>query len=235
VDSEETTARHRQNEDPDQAPGQDSARTQQHDEERMRDQNLRNARLPDIPARADKLGPGEHDAGLHDMGGDIGPASIRGSGGAPGGRADDEAEPRSGYAQPMGYTAGRDDEWPETAGSDEKAVGARPDEIEPHVETPGPTPHPMPPDPPDQGARTGHPAQPEFRAQGPAPGEEAGVIDDEPGPDEADLAADPPPEIPAASAHVTADDDWVPDDEDDPDAGSGRIDADDGGGYVPAD
>jgi hypothetical protein len=198
------------------------------DRERMRGQNLRNARLPD---GGEKVGPGQDDAGLHDMGGNIGPASIRGSGAAPGGRPDDDAEPRSGYAQPRGYMAGRDDEWPETAGSDEKAVAARPDEIEPHVETPGPSPHPMPPDPPDVGARTGHPAQPDFRIQGPAPGEDPGVIDDEPGPGDTDLAdiPDPPPEMPPTAEHVTADTDWVPDDEDDPDLGSGRVDAPDDG------
>jgi hypothetical protein len=167
------------------------------------------------------------------MGGDIGPASIRGSGAAPGGRPDD-AEPRSGYAQPMGYVAGRDDEWPETAGSDEKAVAARPDEIEPHIETPGPSPHPMPPDPCDAGAQTGHPAQPDFRIQGPAPGEDPGVIDDEPDPAADVASADPLPEMPPTAEHVTADTDWVPDDEDDPDLGSGRVDAPDDG-YVSDD
>lgn len=205
-----------------------------HDRERMDDQNVRNARLPADGAEdgAEKAGPGQHHAGLHDMGGDIGPASIRGSGAAPGRRPDDDAEPRSGYAEPMGYMAGRDDEWAETAGSDEKAVGARTDEIEPHVETPGPSPHPMPPDPPDAGAQTGHPAQPDFRIQGPAPGEDPGVIDDEPDPAEAEAAAgrpDPPLEMPPAAGHVTAGTDWVPDDEDDPDLGSGRVDAPDDG------
>ena len=213
------------------------------DRERIEDQNLRNARLPTGGAEgggadgaeggAEKVGRGRPDAGLHDMGGNIGPASIRGSGAPPGGRPDDDAEPRSGYAEPMGFMAGRDDEWPETAGSDEKAVGSRPDEIEPHIETPGPSPHPMPPDPPDAGAQTGHPAQPGFRVQGPAPGEEPGVIDDDqPAPGEAELAAempDPPPEMPSTAEHVTADTDWVPDDEDDPDLGSGRVDAPDDG------
>jgi hypothetical protein len=58
------------------------------DQQRMRDQNLRNARLPD---GGEKTGPGQDDAGLHDMGGNIGPASIRGPGAAPGGRPDDDA------------------------------------------------------------------------------------------------------------------------------------------------
>lgn len=194
---------------------------------REEDQDRPRDPQPGRSARDEKVGPGESDAGLHDMGGDIGPASIRGSGAGPGGRRDDDAEPRSGYSQPMGYMAGRDDEQPEIAGSDEKEVGARTDEIEPHIEvTPGPLPRPMPPDPPDRGAPQGHGAQPGFRVRGPAPGEEAGVIDDgepDPAADDDDVDwPDPPPEMPATPAHVTADLDWSPDDEDDPDAGSGR-------------
>ena len=181
------------------------------------------------PAGRDTL----FDPGLHDMGGNIGPASIRGPNAAPGGKRDDDAEPRSGYSESMGYVAGRDDEWPETAGSDEKAVASRTDEIEPHVETPGPSPHPVPPDPLE---RQGHGDRPGYRVRGPAEGEEPGVIDEEeaspgtaaPGGD----VADPAPAIPPTSDHVTADLDWVPDDEDDPDAGSGRTDTDDGG-YLP--
>ncbi len=183
----------------------------EHDRERMRDQNLRNATLPDD---GNGLGPD------HDMGGDIGPASIRGSGVSPGSSRDGDAGPRTGYAEPMGYMAGRDDEWPETAGSDEKAVGARADEIEPHVETAGPSPHPMPPDPPDAGAGR-HAQRPGFRVPGPADEQHEGEVDDV-APASPGDTADPPPEMPATAGHVTATEDWVPDDEDDPDAGSGR-------------
>ncbi|WP_214411525.1 hypothetical protein [Sphaerisporangium fuscum] len=155
------------------------------------------------------------DPELHNMGGDVGPVSIRGSNAKPGGRPDDDAEPKSGWATPMGFVTGRDDEWPETAGSDEKAVGARTDEI-PHTETAGPSPRPVPEemagplDNPDAGRR----------ARGPV---ETGPEDDAPL---------PPREVPADMGHVTADLDWEPSDEDDPDGGSGRTDADDGG-YLP--
>jgi hypothetical protein len=63
------------------------------------------------------------------MGGDIGPASIRGSGVAPGGQREGQAEPAGGFSEPMGYVAGRDDDWAVTAGSDEKAVAARTDRV----------------------------------------------------------------------------------------------------------
>ncbi|MEU4571285.1 hypothetical protein ACBI99_24875 [Nonomuraea sp. ATR24] len=159
------------------------------------------------------------DADLHNMGGDIGPASIRGSNANPG-KPGDDAEPSSGYAEPMGYVTGRDDEWPVTAGSDEKAVASRTDEVEGHVETLGPSPHPMPPDAVEPQGEGGDPG---FRVQGPADEAEHGMIDE--GEDETP-AAEPD------GGHVGAAVDWVPSDEDDPDAGSGRTDADDGG-YLP--
>lgn len=66
------------------------------------------------------------------------------------------------------------------------------------------------------------------------PGQDTGAIDDEADP-AADVAAadvpDPPPEMPPTAEHVTADTEWVRDDEDDPDLGSGRVDAPDDG-YV---
>lgn len=81
--------------------------------------------------------PQESDPEPHKMGGDVGPVSIRGSDAAPGTPRGDDAAPASGYSEPMGYMAGRDDDWPETAGSDEKAVGARTDEV-PATRTQGP-------------------------------------------------------------------------------------------------
>ncbi|GII80881.1 hypothetical protein Sru01_58630 [Sphaerisporangium rufum] len=157
------------------------------------------------------------DAGLHDMGGDIGPASTRGSNAHPGGDPRDDAAPKGGWSSEMGYVTGRDDEWPESAGSDEKAVGARTDEIEGHVETAGPSPRPVPDevagprDNPDAGRR----------ARGPVQG---GVPEDDgPLPERA-----PPP----SAGHVGAGVEWVPSDEDDPDGGSGRTDQGDGG-YLP--
>ncbi|GAA3447157.1 hypothetical protein [Planomonospora venezuelensis] len=157
------------------------------------------------------------DPGLHDMGGDIGPASIRGSNAHPGGRPGDDAEPRSGWSRSTGYVAGRDDERPGTAGSDEKAVGARTDEIEGRTETAaGPSPHPMPAD------ETGPVDAPDAgrRAKGPV---EGGPDDDGPRPSR---TAGPD------GGHVGAGMDWVASDEDDPDAGSGRT-AEGDGGYLP--
>ncbi|GGK45501.1 hypothetical protein Ppa06_01280 [Planomonospora parontospora subsp. parontospora] len=157
------------------------------------------------------------DPELHDMGGDVGPASIRGSNAKPGGDPNDDAAPRSGWSEPMGYMAGPDDEQPGTAGSDAKAVGARTDDLD-HVETvPGPSPSPMPEgtdgpyDRPEDAAR---------RARGPV---EDGPDDDGPRPDR--TAA-------AGGGHVGAGLDWVSGDEDDPDGGSGRTGEDDGG-YLP--
>jgi hypothetical protein len=164
------------------------------------------------------------DADLHNMGGDVGPVSIRGSNVSPGARPGDDAEPKSGYAKPMGYVTGRDDEWPVTAGSDEKAVAARTDEID-HIATYGPSPHPMPPDALEQQGEGGDPG---FRVHGPVDPAEHGMIVDE---------GDGEPEEPAGALrggeHISADLDWVgSDEEDDPDGGSGRTEADDGG-YLP--
>ncbi|MBG0833145.1 hypothetical protein HS041_36180 [Planomonospora sp. ID67723] len=157
------------------------------------------------------------DPELHNMGGDIGPASIRGSNAKPGGRPDDDAEPKSGWSRSMGYVAGRDDEQPGTAGSDEKAVGARTDEIEGHTETvAGPSPRPMPGDEgepldnPDAGRRAKGPVEGGPGDDGPLPGRTASP----------------------AGGQVGADLDWVASDEEDPDAGSGRT-AEDDGGYLP--
>ncbi|WP_188189850.1 hypothetical protein [Nonomuraea sp. SYSU D8015] len=165
------------------------------------------------------------DPDLHNMGGDVGPASIRGSNVPPRARPGDDAEPKSGYAEPMGYVAGRDDEWPVTAGSDEKAVAARTDEIDDHVATYGPSPHPMPPETLEQQGEGGDPG---FRVRGPVDEAEHGMVIDEGGGE---------PEEPAGALrdgeHISADVEWVPsDEEDDPDGGSGRTDADDGG-YLP--
>ncbi|GIH79886.1 hypothetical protein [Planobispora longispora] len=158
------------------------------------------------------------DPELHNMGGDVGPASIRGSNAKPGGRPYDDAEPKSGWSEPMGYVTGRDDESPATAGSDEKAVGARTDEIEGHIETiAGPSPHPMPPG--TDGPR-GTPQDAARRAKGPV---EDGPDDDGPRPGRT---------APPREGHVGADLDWVDSDEDDPDGGSGRTSEGDGG-YLP--
>ncbi|MGI5291874.1 hypothetical protein ACQEVF_52380 [Nonomuraea polychroma] len=165
------------------------------------------------------------DAELHNMGGDVGPASVRGSNPGPGSKPRDDAEPRSGYAEPMGYVTGRDDEWPVTAGSDEKAVAARTDEVDDHVATYGPSPHPMPAQDLEQRGAGGDPG---FRVQGPVDETEQGMVVDDDGGD---------PEEPASALrggeHISADVEWMPsDEEDDPDGGSGRTDADDGG-YLP--
>ncbi|NBE93276.1 hypothetical protein FE391_10375 [Nonomuraea sp. KC401] len=164
------------------------------------------------------------DADLHNMGGDVGPASIRGSNVSPGSKPRDDAEPESGYAEPMGYVTGRDDEWSATAGSDEKAVAARTDEIDDHVATYGPSPHPMPPQEREQ---RGEPGDPGFRVQGPVDEDEHGLIvdeDDEPGASG---------EAMRGGEHINANADWVPsDEEDDPDGGSGRTGSGDGG-YLP--
>jgi hypothetical protein len=156
------------------------------------------------------------DPELHNMGGDIGPASIRGSNVSPGDRPGGDAEPKSGWSRPMGYVTGRDDEWPETAGSDEKAVGARTDEIEDHIETAGPSPRPMPDD--LAGPRDNPDAA--RRAKGPV---DSGPDDDGPRPRRT---------APPTGGHVGADLDWASSDEDDPDGGSGRTEEGDGG-YLP--
>lgn len=149
----------------------------------------------------------------------------------------------------MGYVTGRDDEWLVTAGSDEKAVGARTDEIEDHVETPGPSPHPMPPHAREPHTEGGDPG---FRVRGPAGERRRGGVDETEPPPPVGVGAAAPTDTEGTEAgpvepfdagsedvagqtgggHVGADVDWVPSDEDDPDAGSGRTEDDDGG-YLP--
>lgn len=159
------------------------------------------------------------DPDLHNMGGDIGKASIRGSNAKPGGNPRDEAAPKGGYSEPAGFMAGRDDEYGVTAGSDEKSVAARTDEIEGHIETnAGPSPHPMKP---DALGPQGHGGDPAFRVQGPVDEERHGEVED-----------DGPKAVtrPVEDGHVGGDLTWT--DFDDPDGGSGRTDSGDGG-YLP--
>lgn len=66
----------------------------------------------------------------HEMGGDIGPASLRGPNVRPGGGAEGDAAPAGGRAEPTANVAGRDDEWPVTAGSADKEGAPRSDETE---------------------------------------------------------------------------------------------------------
>lgn len=178
------------------------------------------------PAAPRPAGSTEPDERLHNMGG-TGPASIRGSGVRPGGQRGQDAEPHGGYARPMGYVAGRDDDWSETAGSDEKAVAARTDEVEGDEDTFGPSPQRVP-----ETADQGRDGDPGFRVRGPLEPGRAGEVEEDPGADEpatdgeSALAAD------GQGEHVTGGLDWVPDDGDDPDGGSGRTDAGDGG-YLP--
>ncbi|MEV4102430.1 hypothetical protein AB0J42_19440 [Nonomuraea sp. NPDC049649] len=127
---------------------------------------------------------------------------------------------KGGYAEEAGYVAGRDDEYSVTAGSDEKAVSARTDEIEDHEEVvAGPSPHPMP-SRDDQG----HGGDPGFRVEGPVDEERHGEVDD----DGRVLGEHVP-----AGGHLSGDTDWVDSDiAEDPDAGSGRSEAGNGG-YLP--
>jgi hypothetical protein len=150
------------------------------------------------------------------MGGDIGPASIRGSGVRPGGQHE-EAEPRGGYSEPMGYMAGRDDDWAVTAGSDEKAVAARTDGVEEDKDTFGPSPQATPEHAGGEPVRDGDPS---FRVPGPVDEEHHGEVDED-GPERPGETAGSGDRA-AGSGHVSAGLDWVPSDEDDPDAGSGR-------------
>lgn len=59
---------------------------------------------------------GEREHPLHDMGGDIGPVSIRGSSARDQGGAAADAAPHSGYARDMGPMAGSDEDQPEISG-----------------------------------------------------------------------------------------------------------------------
>ncbi|SDQ72882.1 hypothetical protein SAMN04489764_1880 [Thermostaphylospora chromogena] len=77
------------------------------------------------------------------------------------------------------------------------------------------------------------PGEPGFRVEGPVDEERHGeIVDEEAGPS----GPDPPPReeiiAPERAGHVGADLEWSESDADDPDAGSGRTDADDGG-YLP--
>ncbi|MFI7444903.1 hypothetical protein [Nonomuraea indica] len=161
------------------------------------------------------------DGDLHHMGGDIGPAFIRGSHPSPGSKPCDDAEPRSGYAQPMGYVTGRDDEWGVTAGTDEKSVAARTDEIDDHVETAGPSPHPMPPGAIEQ---QGHGGRPGFLEEGSVEEATHGEIED-------DVVKQPTTASQPDAGHVTGELDSSPS-EVDPVGGSGRTNTGDGG-YLP--
>lgn len=172
--------------------------------------------------------PGKHrkrqdqseQASLHDMGGNIGPASIRGSGVAPGGQRERQAEPSTGYSEDMGYVAGRDDDWPVTAGSDKKAVAARTDEVPGDEDTFGPSPQAVPRHP---GVRPGEPGHPRFRVRGPVDEAEHGAIDDEdPAPDDPDVDSGVTAGLDGDGGHVTAGLSWSDSDDGDPDIGSGR-------------
>lgn len=164
--------------------------------------------------------PDEFAPGLHDMGGDIGPASIRGSDAAPEASPGDDAAPSSGFSEPMGYMAGRDDDWPVTAGSDEKAVGARTDEVPGDGDTFGPSPQATPE---HLGGRPVEPGHPEFRLRGPVDEAEHGQIDDpDPAPDDADAHSGVTGSFNDSDGHVTPALDWSDGDTDDPDGGSGR-------------
>ena len=171
-----------------------------------------------MPTNQDKHTDSE-DPRRHGMGGDIGPASIRGSGVSRGGRRAGEAEPASGYSEPTGYMAGRDDDWATTAGSDEKAVGARTDQVAGDEDTFGPSPQPTP------GLTGGDPetSHPGFRVRGPVDDAEHGVIDDEdPDPDDPEARSGVTAGLNEQHQHVTAGLDWSDGDEADPDSGSGR-------------
>ena len=141
--------------------------------------------------------------------------------------------PAGGYSEPSGYMAGRDDDFPATAGSGD-SVASRPDEVEPDPYPAGPSPEPVPGHPGGEPVEPGHP---DFRVRGPVDDAEQGQIDDEdPSPDDPDgrsgvtagLTGSGEPGEPASSAssagggHVTADGEWTDSDTDDPDAGSGR-------------
>lgn len=160
---------------------------------------------------------------LHDMGGNIGPASIRGSDVSPGGQHDQQAEPSDGYSEPMGYMAGRDDDWPVTAGSDEKAVAARTDQVAGDEDTFGPSPQATPEHPGGTPVETGHPG---FRVRGPVDEAEHGAVDSpDPAPDDPDAATGVTAGLggeDVTGGHVTADLNWDGTDEDDPDSGAGR-------------
>lgn len=73
----------------------------------------------------DENADAERGSDVHNMGGAIGPASIRGSGEpSEGRRTDDEAAPRAGFAQPVQPVAGPDSEHPEITGTPDADVVA---------------------------------------------------------------------------------------------------------------
>jgi hypothetical protein len=156
---------------------------------------------------------------LHDMGGNIGPASIRGSGVAPGGQRQGQAEPGGGYSDSTGYMGVRDDDWQVTAGADKVWTG-EPDE----EDTYGPSPRAVPRQPGGPRGEAGHPG---FRVRGPVDDAEAGLIDDSegPAPDDPDANSGVTAglgEDSGDSGHVTARLGWTDTDDGDPDIGSGR-------------
>jgi hypothetical protein len=154
-------------------------------------------------------------ASLHDMGGNIGPASIRGSGVAPGGQRGRQAEPDTGYSEATGYTAVRDDDWQVTAGADKVWTG-EPDE----EDTFGPSPRAVPRQP---GSSPGEPGYPGFRVRGPVDEAEYGLIDDEdPSPDDPDADTGATAGLNPDGGHVTGGLNWTDTDDGDPDIGSGR-------------
>jgi hypothetical protein len=154
-------------------------------------------------------------ASLHDMGGNIGPASIRGSAVVPGGQRERQAEPDSGYSESTGYTAVRDDDWQVTAGADRVWTG-EPDE----QDTFGPSPVAVPR---QSGPQPGEPAQPGFRVRGPVDEAEYGLIDDEdPAPDDPDADSGVTAGLKPDGGHVTTAGEWSDSDDGDPDIGSGR-------------
>ena len=152
-------------------------------------------------------------ASLHDMGGNIGPASIRGSGVVPGGQRQHQAEPDSGYSEEMDYTAVRDDDWQVTAGADRVWTG-EPDE----EDTFGPGVRAVP-----RQAGSRGPGHPEFRVRGPVDDAEAGLVDDEdPAPDDPDADTGVTAGLRRDGSRVTGELNWSDTDDGDPDIGSGR-------------
>jgi hypothetical protein len=61
---------------------------------------------------------------VHNLGGDLGPASVRASSARDGGGLAQDAAAGAGYAQDLGPMSGRDEEQPAVAGSDESGYAA---------------------------------------------------------------------------------------------------------------
>ncbi len=167
--------------------------------------------------------PGD-DSWRHDMGGDIGPASIRGSDTPPGGHGSGDAAPTSGYSEPTDYTAGRDGDWAVAGeGFEEQPVDPQaggPDD----EDTFGPG---MPAAPAGAGGHPVEPGHPGFRVRGPLDEAHAGEVDaPDPAPDDPDAGSGVTAGLggdgPADGGHVTSGLDWTAADTDDPDGGSGR-------------